>query len=78
MMFDPDGSRLIILLDSNPIKNYEFVSLLKGVRHQEWGKINIEMEEIAIKDANELTLKFETFHGDDPYTLQIKDLKIEG
>ncbi|MHA1785398.1 MAG: hypothetical protein ACTSVY_14160 [Candidatus Helarchaeota archaeon] len=76
MNFDPDGSRLEILIDSNKLKNFEFVELLKNVRHQQWGKITLKLEDEQIKGKHLISLKFDTFHGDDPFKLKLKDIKI--
>ena len=76
MVFDPDGSRLEILLDANPWKGYEFVELLKNVRHMEWGSINMKFDDEEIKGKHVIELHINTFHGDDPFKLQIKNIKI--
>ncbi|NHI93950.1 MAG: hypothetical protein EAX96_15785 [Candidatus Lokiarchaeota archaeon] len=76
MTFDPDGSRLKIFLDANEWKNYEFVKLLKSVKYKEWGNINMKFEDEKLKGKHVMELIFNTFHGDDPYKIQIRDLKI--
>ena len=76
MTFDPDGSRLKILVDDEIIQDLEFTRLLTGLRDKEWGEINMKLQSLLVKGTHIITLSFDTFLGDDPFILKIKDIKV--
>ena len=76
MTFDPDGSRFKVLVDDEIIQDLEFVGLLKGIKDKEWGEIDMKFKSLLLKGTHLITLSFDTFLGDDPFILKIKDVNI--
>ncbi len=76
MTFDPDGSRFKVLVDDEILQDLEFTQVLKGVRNNEWGIINMKLNNPLLKGSHLITLSFDTCLGSDPFRLQIKDVNI--
>lgn len=78
MNFDPDGSNLDILLNDERIYRSDFVALLdKNIHQGQWGTVIIRFPINQSFNVTELTLDFQLFHGDDPFSVQIKDLYLK-